>query len=89
MSLTMVATLLHELEFEMSPGDYRLKLSSGCLPTCVQGKRFNLPATVVLDRPESKCGQRRYSRIRIFPTGGPYRIIGPYGVDCDGSLIFY
>lgn len=61
----------------------------GCLPTCVQGKRFNLPATVVLDRPGSGCGQRRYSRIRIFPTGGPYRVIGPYGVDCDGSLIFY
>jgi hypothetical protein len=60
----------------------------GCLPTCVQGKLFNLPATVVLDRVESSCGQDRYSRIRILPTGGPYRVIGPYGVDCDGSLIF-
>lgn len=60
----------------------------GCLPTCVQGRLFNLPATVVLDRVESSCGQRRYSRIRILPKGGPYPIIGPYGVDCDGSLTF-
>lgn len=60
----------------------------GCLPTCVQGRLFNLPAIVVLDRVESLCGQRRYSRIRIMPKGGPYPIIGPYGVDCDGSLVF-
>ena len=58
----------------------------GCLPTCVQGKLFNLPTTVVLDRVGSSCGQDRYSRIRILPKGGPYRVIGPYGVDCDGSL---
>ena len=32
MSLTMVATLLRELEFEMSPSDYRLKLTVKPLP---------------------------------------------------------
>ena len=42
MSLTMVATLLHELEFEMSPGDYRLKLTVKPLPAPNDNFRIRL-----------------------------------------------
>jgi cytochrome P450/CRP-like cAMP-binding protein len=42
MSLTMVATLLHELEFEMSPADYRLKLTVKPLPAPDDNFRIRL-----------------------------------------------
>jgi cytochrome P450/CRP-like cAMP-binding protein len=42
MSLTMVATLLHELEFEMSPADYRLKLTVKPLPAPNDNFRIRL-----------------------------------------------
>jgi CRP-like cAMP-binding protein len=42
MSLTMVATLLHELDFDLSPSDYRLKLKVKPLPAPDNNFRIHL-----------------------------------------------
>jgi|GEM_PF-1953747 len=42
MSLTMVATLLHELDFDLSPSDYRLKLKVKPLPAPDNNFRIRL-----------------------------------------------
>lgn len=57
-----------------------------CTPDCLRGKVVTSAATVILTRIWSRCGQRRYRNIKIRVMHGPYRVIGPYGTRCDGSL---
>lgn len=60
-----------------------------CLPTCIQGPLVTRPATVVLSGVQSRCGRPQYATIKILVRNWRTPWIGPYGVDCDGSLIFF